>query len=411
MSPPTRCPLGCRDLPPPQHSGPAWAKAPFVSAASLPRRRRRLVPGGRAGAGGCPQPSPRCSPERAAIPLTCCPPGWGGWGSPAPPPQLIAEAGVAQGGAVRAGMSGTPLAAPHRGSSMPTAQRPVPPWTLNHPTSRGGGNSQQPPQHTAKGFRDTPPTLQGAKPPLPTPYPNQPRTSLLPSALPAPARMDPRSHAAPSSRRDRRPGCHRSNPNRRVPGGRGVEAGGKAGQDEADAVGRAGASVRVFPLSLWRLSQPSKSFPSPRPPFLPALPAMVHCTSQPSRGGRRLTLQHRSPKPTACPWRWRGGGRDGIGGFSGPSSTGGHCCGSPGLCLLGFYGVCVGILDLRDPAPLPEAGCARLGCYLHPSQDRAWHRPVAPLTPPQSQHPQAGGGTGTAYGKRGALTLRGAGIR
>lgn len=328
-----------------------------------------------------------------------------------PPPQLIAEAGVAQGGAVRAGMSGTPLAAPHRGSSMPTAQRPVPPWTLNHPTSRGGGNSQQPPQHTAKGFRDTPPTLQGAKPPLPTPYPNQPRTSLLPSALPAPARMDPRSHAAPSSRRDRRPGCHRSNPNRRVPGGRGVEAGGKAGQDEADAVGRAGASVRVFPLSLWRLSQPSKSFPSPRPPFLPALPAMVHCTSQPSRGGRRLTLRHRSPKPTACPWRWRGGGRDGIGGFSGPSSTGGHCCGSPGLCLLGFYGVCVGILDLRDPAPLPEAGCARLGCYLHPSQDRAWHRPVAPLTPPQSQHPQAGGGTGTAYGKRGALTLRGAGIR
>lgn len=268
-------------------------------------------------------------------------------------------------------MRASPPTDPHQchGTLCPHSSVPVPPGTQSHPT-HGGGISQQ---TTAKGLRD-PLAITGVSPPPPCTT-HRTRTSYR--HPPAPAGMDP--PLPRGSRRDHRLGSHGSP---RFAQHRGCRGGSR---------GRAGAPGRELPLSLRRLWQPSKSFPSPRPPFLPALAAMVHCTSQPSRGGCWITLRITLGSPSGSPSDHLGtiAGHHslavevvqrgtGIRGSLVPSSTRGHWRGFPGSARWDLRGVC-------------GSSVCHGGSCLHPSPKPG----SASLRPPRERP-----GQGTAKGHR-----------
>lgn len=265
---------------------------------------------------------------------------------------------------------------------MPTAQRPVPPWTLNHPTSRGGATLSNPPSTQQRDLETPPQHCRGQSPPSP---PHTPTSPVHPSyRQPSPLRLawTPAPTLLPvpdgtagrgATTAIRTAGCRGAEVSRRVA---------RQGKTRRTPWGERERLCVCFPCLFGGSRSRARASPPLAPPssplsqqwfIVPASPAGVAAGS-PSGTARR------SP-PLA-----RGGGVAGDGMASGgsraPAARGDTAAAPPGSACWDFMGCAWGYSDLRDPAPLPEAGCARLGCYLHPSQDRAWHRPVAPLTPP-----------------------------
>lgn len=150
-------------------------------------------------------------------------------------------------------------------------------------------------QSTARGLR-APRAVAGVSPQRPAAH-----SAHVP---PAPAGTDPRPHGAP--------------------GGSAATA--------APLRGRAAAPGRELPPSPRRLWQPSESFPSPRPPFLPALAAVFIVPASPAAGWitlRATSAPGRGPQPA----RGRATAGSGHQGVSGPQQHREARARIAGLCL------------------------------------------------------------------------------